>query len=274
MSVVGLKRKNTDKFYTNTNVVNLCINNLKKYININPGDLCIEPSAGSGSFISQIKLLCKNYLFLDLEPEHNEIIKMDYLNFNYKKIKEEYEKIHIIGNPPFGRQSSLAKKFIKYSSKFCDSISFILPKSFKKDSFKKSIPINFHLEFELDIPENAFLINNKIHNVPCVFQIWIKKDFNRIIPKKIKPLLFKFVKKNKFPDISFRRVGINAGNIDKNIISKSEQSHYFIKFNQELTDDLFNKLKAIKFLSKDNTVGPRSISKQELIKEYNLFLSQ
>lgn len=269
---VGLNRKNTDKFYTNTNVVNLCINNLKKYINISPNDLCIEPSAGSGSFISQIKLLCKNYLFLDLEPEHNEIIKMDYLNFNYKKIKEEYEKIHIIGNPPFGRQSSLAKKFIKYSSKFCDSISFILPKSFKKDSFKKSIPINFHLEFELDIPENAFLINNKIHNVPCIFQIWIKKDFNRIIPKKIKPLLFKFVKKNKFPDISFRRVGINAGNIDKSIISKSEQSHYFIKFNKELTDDLFNKLKAIKFLSKDNTVGPRSISKQELIKEYNKVL--
>ena len=143
---------------------------------------------------------------------------------------------------------------------------------FKKDSFKKSIPINFHLEFELDIPENAFLIDNKIHNVPCVFQIWIKKDFNRIIPKKIKPLLFKFVKKNKFPDISFRRVGINAGNIDKNIISKSEQSHYFIKFNKELTDDLFNKLKAIKFVSKDNTVGPRSISKQELIKEYNKVL--
>ena len=55
---VGLKRKNTDKFYTNTNVVNLCINNLKKYININPGDLCIEPSAGSsGSFISQIKII-------------------------------------------------------------------------------------------------------------------------------------------------------------------------------------------------------------------------
>ena len=47
--------------------------------------------------------------------------------------------LHFIGNPPFGRQSSLAKKFIKHICS-CDktkTIAFILPKSFKKDSLKK-----------------------------------------------------------------------------------------------------------------------------------------
>jgi hypothetical protein len=47
--------------------------------------------------------------------------------------------IHIIGNPPFGRQSSTAIKFIKKSCLFCNSLSFILPKSFKKDSLKNKV---------------------------------------------------------------------------------------------------------------------------------------
>ena len=71
------------------------------------------------------------------ESDNNEIIKQYYLLFDYGSMKETFSKMHIIGNPPFGRQSSLAIKFIKKSCEFCDSISFILPKSFKKDSLKK-----------------------------------------------------------------------------------------------------------------------------------------
>ena len=99
--------------------------------------------------------------------------------FEYDGIKKTFSKIHIIGNPPFGRQSSLVIKFIKKSITFCDSISFILPKSFKKDSLKKHFPLNFHLINEFDLPKKSFLIDNKEHDVPCVFQIWIKKDIYR-----------------------------------------------------------------------------------------------
>ena len=51
--------------------------------------------------------------------------------------------------------------------------------------------------------------------------------------------------------------------------NKSIQSHYFIKFNVKLTNELFNKLKNIIYDCKNNTCGPKSISKQELIKEFN-----
>ena len=125
----GLKRNTIDKYYTKDNIVNLCLNYIKEYIKINQNDLIIEPSAGNGAFISGIKLITNNFEFYDLEPNNDEIIKQDYLLYNYEG---NYNKIHIIGNPPFGRQSSLAIKFIKKSCKFCDSISFILPKSFKK----------------------------------------------------------------------------------------------------------------------------------------------
>lgn len=264
----GLKRNVIDKYYTKHNIVELCINNIKKNININNNDLIIEPSAGNGSFIKEIKSLSSNYLFLDLKPEHQDIIKQDFLEFNINKITNKYNKIHVIGNPPFGRQSSLAIKFIKKSCSFCDSISFILPKSFKKESLKKKIPLNFHLLNEFDLPNNSFLVNNIEYDVPCIFQIWNKKIYNRKKHKNIKPSGFLFVKKNENPDISFRRIGVNAGNIDVNIIDKSVQSHYFIKFinNISLIDNIKN-ISKIKY-EFNNSVGPKSISKQELIKEF------
>ena len=172
----GLNRNTIDKYYTKDIVVELCLNLVKKYIHINTDDLIVEQSAGNGSFIPWIKSLSNNFIFFDLEPENPEITKQDYLLYDYGIIKETFSKIHIIGNPPFGRQSSLAIKFIKKSCEFCDSVSFILPKSFKKDSLKKTFPLNFHLIFEIDLPNNSFLVDSVEHNVPCIFQIWEKKQ--------------------------------------------------------------------------------------------------
>jgi len=268
----GLNRNTIDKYYTKDIIVELCLNFIKKYIQINTDDLIIEPSAGNGSFINGIKLLSNNFIFYDLEPDNNEILKQDYLLYDYINIKETFSKIHIIGNPPFGRQSSLAIKFIKKSCEFCDSISFILPKSFKKDSLKKTFPLNFHLIFEIDLPDKAFLVDGLEHNVPCIFQIWEKKTINRIINEKLEPLNFIFVKKSENPDISFRRVGVNAGTIDTKIDEKSIQSHYFIKFtNEKSIIDNINILSTITY-DFNNTVGPKSISKQELILKFNPLL--
>jgi hypothetical protein len=219
-----------------------------------------------------IKLLSKHHLFYDLEPENPDIIKQDYLIYDFREIKKRFNKIHVVGNPPFGRQSSLAIKFIRKSCEFCNSISFILPKSFKKESLKNKFPLQFHLVYECDLPDNSFLVDGSEHNVPCVFQIWEKKETNRSVAEKIEPLYFEFVDKKQHPDISFRRVGVNAGTMDVNIDEKSIQSHYFIKFtnNKSLHDNL-NKLSKINF-EFNNTVGPNSISKQELIRKFNEIL--
>jgi len=269
----GLNRDTIDKYYTKGNVVDLCLNFVKTNIQINKvDDVIIEPNAGNGSFIAGIKSLTRNFKFYDLEPNNDEIIKQDYLIYDYANIKKNYSKIHIIGNPPFGRQSSLAIKFIKKSCIFCDSVSFILPKSFKKDSLKKTFPLNFHLIFEIDLPEKSFLVDGVEHNVETVFQIWKKKKENRVINKKLEPINFMFVKKTENPDISFRRVGVNAGTIDKTIDEKSIQSHYFIKFtNEKSTIDNINKLSTINY-EFNNTVGPKSISKQEVIFKFNPLL--
>ena len=139
----GLKRNTIDKYYTKPSVVELCIGWVKQHINIAENDLLIEPSAGNGAFINDIKGLSSNTIFYDLEPEHAEIVKQDYLLGNYYDFQTQYKNIHVIGNPPFGRQSSLAIRFIKKSCDFCNTVSFILPKSFKKESLKKTKESNY-----------------------------------------------------------------------------------------------------------------------------------
>ena len=59
---------------------------------------------------------------------------------------------------------------------------------------------------------------------------------------------------------------VNAGNIDTVIHDKSESSHYFLKFETKL-----NKILNLKFET-NNTVGPNSINKQEIIHKLNNFL--
>jgi predicted RNA methylase len=256
----GLKRNTIDKYYTKQPVAEQCIETVKKYIVIQQNDIVIEPSAGSGVFIPYIKSLTNHYQFYDIEPEHPEIVLQDYLLFNINK-SDTSQNIHVIGNPPFGRQSSIAIKFIKKSCEFANSISFILPKSFKKDSLKRSFPLQFHLVYEVDIPLNSFLVNDIEHDVPCVFQVWQKKETEREVSIKQDPEGFVFVKKtdDPKPDISFRRVGVNAGVIDTNI-EKSEQSHYFIRFtnNKSIEENITN-ISKIKF-EFNNTVGQKSIS--------------
>lgn len=266
MQETGLKRNAIDKFYTNQSAVKFCINLLKKYVKIGKNDLIVEPSAGNGAFIPEIKKLVKNYKFFDISPENDEIVKKDFLEVE----KFNYPKKHCFGNPPFGRQSSLAIKFIKKACNEYDTISFILPKSFKKDSMKKHFSLYFHLIYQEDMPFNSFLIDGNPYNVETIFQIWEKKDFERELPLKLEADNFQFVGKEDNPDISFRRVGINAGTISKDIENKSSQSHYFIKFNGEI-DEILNKLEEISF-EHGNTVGPKSISKQEVIKEFNKYI--
>jgi hypothetical protein len=266
MDNIGLKRDNNEKYYTNIDIIELIGNYIKKYINIKNNDLIIEPSAGNGAFIELIKSYDCKHKFIDIEPENEVIDKTDFLQYNPNG---NYDNIHIIGNPPFGRQSSLAIKFIKKAANYSNSISFILPKSFKKESMKSKFPLNYHLIFETDLPDNSFNINGKVHNVPCIFQIWEQRNYNREIVEKLEPKGFTFVKKEESPDISFRRVGVNAGKIDTNIDDKSIQSHYFIKFNNKK-----NKVKNIQIFKDlkfefNNSVGPKSISKQELLLHVN-----
>lgn len=274
---IGLKRLATDKFFTKLSTVQICMDKITDVLLIDKNnDIVVEPCAGNGSFIPSIKNICNNYVFYDIEPEHDDIIKKDFLDVRRSSFNSQYSKIHIVGNPPFGRQSSLLFKFIMTACMFCDTFSFILPRSFKKQSVQKRVPKRFHLIAEIDLPDNSFTINDRDHNVPCIFQIWEKQRYERKIHPRTKPIHFKFVNSEEIADVSFRRIGVNAGYVDTNTYGKNHQSHYFIRFKDRsiISDnETINKLKSIEFKNKRFTVGPNSISKQDVIHEFDKVLS-
>lgn len=271
IQTTGLRRNTLDKYYTKPAIADHCISLVRTHVTIDPADLIVEPSAGNGAFIQQIKTLSANHIFYDLEPDHAEIRQQDFLTLDIVPLQAR--PTHIIGNPPFGRQSSLAIKFIKKCCKFAKSISFILPRSFKKDSMRKYFAENYHLVHEYEVPEKSFLVNDVERDVPCVFQIWILRPTPRAAIIIVDPLHFKFVTRDESPDISFRRVGINAATISQVVSDKSIQSHYFIKFTNGLSVPAnLDKLKNMSFPF-NNTVGSKSISKGEVSAKFNSLLA-
>lgn len=269
----GLKRVGVEKYYTKPEVVKKCIElfmkNVELFTNV---DLFVEPSAGNGAFIDEIKKIGPNYIFLDIEPEHKEIIKQDFLEWNFDF--GSFGGVHVIGNPPFGRLGSTAKKFIKKACNFATTIAFILPRSFKKASMQKCFDPKFHLVAEMDLDVNSFHVNGLEHDVPCVYQIWVRYHHNRKMEEKHVPRYFDFVKKTESPDVAFRRVGGTAGQVDVDYKSKNVQSHYFIKFAPEIDiATIVPLLNQIKYVG-NNTVAAKSVNKNELTKEFNTVIDK
>jgi hypothetical protein len=258
----GKNRNVVDKYYTKECIAKQFSDIFKSFVS--KDTVLIEPSAGNGVWLKEF--IDWNVKAYDILPENDKIETMNFLHLNLNQFNSS---LNFIGNPPFGRQSSLAKQFIK---KMCNctqtqNIGLILPKSFKKNSCKSTFPLDFHLVFEQDIPDNSFTINGNDHDVPCVFQIWTRKEYNREVITKQLPSGYCFVKRDENPDYSFRRVGVNAGTISTDIHTKSIQSHYFIKLNS-VYPGFIEEFQKIQW-KHNNTVGPKSISKQELIQELN-----
>lgn len=254
----GGQKHALDKFYTKPEIAQFCIDK----INLEDYEIIIEPSAGSGSFSN----LIKNVKAFDLEPEHENIVKQDW--FEYHHDSKPAEKVLVIGNPPFGQQNNLAIRFINHAAEFATTIAFILPISFMKESIQNRINRNFWLTDSFILPKKSFTLNNEELDVPCVFQIWNFSEDCRIIESIPIAKGFKFVKKEQEPDFYVQRVGGKAGTIGKDVSGRSKQSNYFIKaLSKDDVNILFEDFSKLVHPSKDYGVGPRSISKKEVLLE-------
>lgn len=258
------KAKELDQFYTHPNISIKYYNLLSEKFDLSQYFL-LEPSAGNGSFSD---LFIGDFLAFDLDPKKDYIIEKDFFNFDKKTIKTS-KPLFIIGNPPFGKNSSLAVKFLNKSGEIADYIAFILPKSFKKPSMHNKINLDLHLVFEEDLEKYSFLHNDLKFDVPCVFQIWEKRNEKRkkIIGRKTTEL-FDFCSKEQ-ADFAIRRVGNVSGRIFEEFEQYKKSSNYYIKINksinkQRLIDAFHNSYPLLQKTARD-TVGSPSLSKNELI---------
>jgi hypothetical protein len=255
-----------DQYYTKPTVAVKCVSQILELYPESHGYIWVEPSAGNGVFLNQAPATA-NKIGIDIEPKMAGIQQGDFLEWTPQP-HDQTGKTILFGNPPFGRQGSLAKAFIKHAAKYADIIAFILPRSFVKPSMSRAFPLEFHPISSIELERNAFQVNGDEYDVPCVFQIWEKRATNRVLPETAKEIGFTYVKINEPFDIAFTRAGGRAGICYKAGSKEfNVQCYYFIRLaknkdkDKDIVEKIINGVNSHKF--PDNTVGPRSLSKSE-----------
>ena len=163
-----------DKFYTDPIYSKKCID---KVLDLYPTwDLIVEPSAGNGSFFHQLPGEYQK-IGLDISPEHPDIEKQDFFQYHPEKTNVN-KRILVIGNPPFGRVSSLAIKFFNHAAEWATVIAFIVPRTFRKISVQNKLHEKFKLVYDEEVPTKPCCFTPPMM-VKCCFQIWEKTTDTR-----------------------------------------------------------------------------------------------
>jgi predicted RNA methylase/DNA-dependent RNA polymerase auxiliary subunit epsilon len=174
-----------EQYYTTPEAVKICLDEVRRHIDLD-GRTILEPCGGTGEFIEgfrRIGIKDKNILSYDIDPKHELVCKANYLEVEFRRTD-----LISITNPPYGRASSLAKKFFQHASDHCEYICYLVPKSWRKWSVQNSLDNNFHLISDIEMPKNCFYRpdsegESKKDVLNTVFQIWKKDNRQR---RKIK----------------------------------------------------------------------------------------
>ena len=265
------RAKSFDQYYTAPWIVDMCMDIIRHFVPVEEIDLWIEPSAGAGAFLEKMP---RPRLGLDIDERHRseEVEIKNFLEWDYHSAQG---RIAVIGNPPFGKNSSLALKFINRSALFADWICMVLPRTFEKAAMQNKVNMGIELvaDSQIVIPDNGFVHNGEPYNVSCCFQIWRRLPSDS--PRKPKRAVlkhedFEFVESPEDAHFAFQRVGVRAGRASTEGLTKSWKSNHFIKVRDGLDwKKVMATLNSIDWGKiSASTAGNPSIGKGEMIEAY------
>lgn len=271
------RKEGLDKFYTIPSYSKKCIAKVFELYDKSSFDLIIEPSAGNGSFLKQLN--CENKIGLDISPEDQNIVKMNF--FDYTPPRHVNNSL-VIGNPPFGKVSSTAIKFFNHSAKWTNVIAFIIPRTFRRPSVQNKLDKRFHLVYDEDVSTKPCCFTPQMM-VKCCFQIWEKKDVSRSIIDlptthadwnflSFGPLdEFNQPTPPKGADFAMRAYGGAIGEIVTTRLNELRpKSWHWIKSNID-KNDLITIFNHLDYSDSLNTARQNSMGKGELVRLYNNF---
>lgn len=142
----------------------------------------VEPSAGDGSFVDALvsNSIDRDSVFaLDIAPQRNDIQAIDWFDVHSEErdiISGTDCPIVVIGNPPFGQRSTLAKRFIEHAKTLSpDIIAFVLPNTFLRLTNQKCFK-GYRLVNVMELPSECFLLDGERYHVPCSFFVLTNLD--------------------------------------------------------------------------------------------------
>lgn len=275
-------KRELDQFYTRPEIAVECMNRVAlavaKHVDGVVGTW-LEPSAGKGAFFD---LMPTPRIGLDLDPAHDDVVEQNFLTWDGGERLPG--PVVTVGNPPFGKNASLALKFVNRAAAFSDLVCMILPRTFEKHAMQLKVASTHELVENHPLDPDSFSFDGVDYAVPCCFQIWKRLAKGRRVsqPTMLTHHHFEFVDNQDLEpeqerialertDFAFQRVGGRAGLASTEGLSKSWKSHYWIKANTEFVtaSELMARLNAIDWNEhKHRTAGNPSIGKGELVLEY------
>ena len=261
-----------DRFLTRPEAARSCMDWLRGAVDVSRFDQWIEPSAGIGVFLD---LMPRPRYGLDIVPTaHPEIQEADFLAWMPTgatstdatgNTDPTGKRTIVLGNPPFGKNASLAVRFFNHAARFAECIAMIVPRTFRKPSVANRLDMRFHLRAQFLMPDGAFMLSDVRHSVPTVFQVWTRESRERkpIVLSRTHPD-FAFAPPDQ-GDFALQRVGCNAGRVKTDVAAVSASSHYFLKAPRTV----MNTFRRINWAAvKYETAGNPSLSKADVVLMY------
>lgn len=255
-----------DQFYTRPEVAARCVALAEAAIGDGVG-LWVEPSAGAGAFLERLP---RPRIGLDIAPAAEEVLEADFLAWSPPS---QVGPVAVVGNPPFGRNASLAVRFFNHAARFADHIALVLPRSFEKASVQLRLSSEMTLVAEHPMKPDSFVLAGQPRHVPTVFQVWRRTGNARphLDPPRQHPD-FRFLRRAEsisLADFAFQRVGRQAGRVSA-VGQQPRTSHYFIAVAEgQQAGTVMQRLAAMDWSElRGRTAGVHSIGKAELVAAY------
>lgn len=273
-----VREQGLDKFYTLPSYSKHCINKVFELYDKSDFHLIVEPSAGNGSFYNQLN--SDNKIGIDISPESTNITKMDFFDYTPPR---NMNNILVIGNPPFGKISSMAIKFFNHAAKWGNVIAFIIPRTFRRPSVQNKLNNMFHLVYDEEVSTNPCCFTPKMM-VKCCFQIWVKRGVERpYIDLPTKHPDWEFLQfgplddmKQPTPpngaDFALRAYGGKIGEIKKEVQDLRPKSWHWIKSNIN-KEEIIHRFKQLDYSDSFNTARQNSMGRGELVRLYSNFIN-
>lgn len=261
-----------DQYYTRPEVAALCMAYMRNHIPEDEIATWLEPSAGTGAFLTLLPKGRRRGFDIDEEHKHEEVTKQNFLE--WIEARSLARPVVTIGNPPFGKNASTALRFVNHAAGFSEWICMILPRTFDKNAMQNKVSLHHHLVRSYPLDPFSFEYEGQPYDVPCCFQVWRRMpDGEKRTPHR--PFMehpdFVFVSNHEDADFAFQRVGVNAGRASKEGLGKSWKSNHFIKVRDGLDPEtVMDLLNGIDWDDvRHHTAGNPSIGKGEMIEAYS-----
>lgn len=251
-----------EQFYTPKSVANEILTRVLKVTKTSNQVTFLEPAAGSGAFVEAAKANgFTNVIAMDIEPKHPEVVKANFL-----ERKPKLEHGLCVTNPPFGRNNALSIPFFNKAAEHCDTIAFVVPRSWRKWSVLNRLDRNFALidDWDLNIDyvdENEEQVHG-IGNLRTCVQVWQRVAGYQRNLIKIEDLgLFEKTTPEK-ADLAFTQFGYGCGSFTLDFPKTPNTTKAFLRLTHPRTLEAMRNVDYSRF--RNHTAYTEAVSLTEL----------